>query len=75
MLNGTKLDCPERDRLWKQYNHALDTLTQCVNDLENASPTSLSSKIISSSAASKLFMAARENWEEHLRLHQCDKIM
>jgi hypothetical protein len=67
------MECLDRQRLWEEYNRALDTLTQCMKDLENASPTSLSSKIISASAANNLCTAARANWEEHLSTHQCDK--
>jgi hypothetical protein len=65
--------CAERERMWEEYNRALNTLTECVEDLELPyAAATFGPRLIAARAAKDLCRSARDAWEEHLRAHRCD---
>jgi len=67
------MECPERERLWAQYELALDALCDVVDDVSHSSAAALRSKIIAAKAARDRCVRARKLWEDHLRDHSCDE--
>jgi hypothetical protein len=67
------VSCPERERLWEEYNEALALFTACAEELEKPfTATTFSTLLISVRAAKDRCKLAREAWETHLRAHGCD---
>jgi len=68
------MDCVERDRLWAEYNKALNAFTECADDLAKlVSATVFGSKLIALQGAKDECKKARDAWEFHLREHRCDE--
>jgi len=66
------MDCADRNRLREDYNHALDVVVQCAEDLEKPfTATTFSLRLIAVRAAKDDCKRARDAWEAHLRLHIC----
>jgi len=66
------MDCTDRDRLWVQYQQAVNLMCECVEHLERPSQVAIESRIIAAKAAKDLCLRMREAWESHLRDHACD---
>ena len=67
------MDCADRERLWKNYNDALDVFTQCAEDLEKPfTATTFGLKLIAVRAAKDDCKRARDAWETHVLSHQCN---
>jgi len=65
--------CPERQRLWDEYNEALNAFSRCVDVLSaSIDDADFHDKVRSCGDANQLCKIARTAWEEHLKQHRCD---
>ena len=68
------MSCETRERLWQEYNEALDTFSACVEDSSKAfTAQNFSAKMIASQQANEKCKAARLAWEEHVHEHHCSE--
>ena len=66
------MGCAERERLWIQYEAALDVFCDVVDRLPSDPTSSASSRIMIAKAAKAACVYARTAWEDHRRVHRCD---
>jgi hypothetical protein len=63
-----------RERLWNEYNRALDVFTACADELGLPfTVATFGQRIMAVPAAKEDCKLARQAWETHLQLHECDK--
>lgn len=67
------MQCEERERLWLQYEAALDVFCELVDGLPGDPSPATSSRIMVTKAAKAACVYARTEWENHLREHACDE--
>ena len=71
-MMSEEMQCSERERLWEEYNKALNQLTECVEDLNLPfTAATFGPRLISAQAAKDLCKSTRIAWEDHLRTHGC----
>jgi hypothetical protein len=66
------VNCPERERLWREYERTLDAFCDAVDAVGISSASALGANIIAASAAKQQCVESREAWENHSRDHLCD---
>jgi hypothetical protein len=71
---AASVECVERDRLWGRYNEYLTKFTDAATTLETAvNSIVFAAEMMALKAAKDECVQARQDWESHLKTHQCDK--
>ena len=66
------MDCPNKDRLFREYREAASGLVASVAKLKDGHSQALLKEIGKSRTA---MLLAKEQYRQHIRLHECEKLI